>query len=145
MAGSVNKVILIGNLGNDPEVRYLEGGQAVANFSLATNRVYNTRDNERREETEWHRVVLWGRQAETAEKYLKKGRTVYIEGRLRTRQWQDKDGVTKYTTEIVGEIMTMLGGQRDDNHSQESNTSSVSKKDVNTELPPEDAADDLPF
>ena len=142
---SVNKVILVGNLGNDPEVRYLEGGQAVANFSLATNRVYNTRDNERREETEWHRVVLWGRQAETAEKYLKKGRTVYIEGRLRTRQWQDKDGVTKYTTEIVGEIMTMLGGQRDDNHSQESNTSSVSKKDVNTELPPEDAADDLPF
>lgn len=114
MAGSVNKVILIGNLGIDPEVRYLENGQAVANFRLATNRVYTTKENERREETEWHRVVLWGKLAEIAEKYLTKGRTVYVEGRLRTRQWVDQTGAERYTTEVVGETMTMLGNKGDD-------------------------------
>lgn len=148
MAGSINKAILIGNLGGDPEVRYLEGGQAVANFTLATNRVYTTRENEKREETEWHRIVLWGKLAEIAEKYLKKGKTIYVEGRLRTRQWQDKDGVTKYTTEIVGETMTMLGGNpREDESGQKQHTTPKpsSEKTTAPSLPPNDPADDLPF
>jgi len=144
MAGSVNKVILIGNLGVDPEVRYLENGQAVANFRIATNRVYTTKDNERREETEWHRIVLWGKLAEIAEKYLTKGRTVYIEGRLRTRQWVDQNKIERYTTEIVGENMTMLGGKTDETKPP----TNVSDQQKNV-LPPEnkdDLGDDgLPF
>lgn len=111
MAGSVNKVILIGNLGADPEVRALESGQKVAQLSLATNRTYNNRDGQRIEETEWHRVVYWGRLAETCERYLKKGSTIYVEGRLRTRKWQDQSGAERYTTEVVGDNMTMLGGR----------------------------------
>lgn len=142
MAGSVNKVILIGNLGNDPEVRYLESGQAVANFSLATNRAYTTKDNERREETEWHRVVLWGKLAEIAEKYLAKGRTIYVEGRLRTRQWTDQNGVEKYTTEIVGETMTMLGGKGDQERTQATN---ATPQIAQPETANETIEDDLPF
>ena len=142
MAGSVNKVILIGNLGVDPEVRYLENGQAVANFRIATNRVYTTKDNERREETEWHRVVLWGKLAEISEKYLSKGRTVYIEGRLRTRQWVDQNGAERYTTEIVGENMTMLGGKTEDNKHIANNTSDTAPPAFNNN---DTVEDDLPF
>ncbi len=109
MAG-VNKVILIGNLGRDPEVRHLESGASVASFSIATTESYKDRNTgERRDVTEWHNIVLWRGLADIAEKYLKKGSTVYIEGKLRTRSWE-KDGVTRYTTEIVGDNMTMLGG-----------------------------------
>ncbi len=111
---SVNKVILLGNLGRDPEVRYSAEGSAVCNLSLATS--FNWRDRntgERREETEWHRVVLFGRLAEVAGEYLRKGRPVYIEGRLRTRKWTGQDGVERYTTEIIGEQMQMLGGRGD--------------------------------
>jgi single-strand DNA-binding protein len=140
MAGSVNKVILIGNLGIDPEVRYLENGQAVANFRIATNRVYTTKDNERREETEWHRVVLWGKLAEIAEKYLTKGKTIYIEGRLRTRQWVDQNKIERFTTEIVGENMTMLGGKNDGQNSQKTAPTVQPPKENNDDL-----KDDLPF
>lgn len=143
MAGSVNKVILIGNLGVDPEVKYLENGQAVANFRIATNRIYTTKDNERKEETEWHRIVLWGKLAEIAEKYLTKGRTVYIEGRLRTRQWVDQSGAERYTTEIVGETMTMLGGKGDDTKPNDAgNDTNYNSPEVDTNKPLDD---DLPF
>ena len=109
---SANKVILIGNLGRDPEVRYTPSGAAVCNRSLATTRNWKNRDSgERQEETEWHRVVLYDRQAEIAGEYLKKGRPVYIEGRLKTRKWQDKEGRDQYTTEIVAETMQLLGGR----------------------------------
>jgi single-strand DNA-binding protein len=108
MAG-VNKVILIGNLGADPEVRHLQNGTPVANFRLATSETYKDKTTgERREQTEWHHVVLWRGLAEITEKYLRKGSKVYIEGKLRTRQWQDKEGSTRYTTEIVADEMNML-------------------------------------
>lgn len=113
MAGSVNKVILVGNLGADPEIRALESGQKVARLSLATNRSYNNRDGQRVDETEWHRIEVWGRLAEIAEKYLTKGRTIYVEGRIRTRKWTDQNNIEKYTTEIVGETLTMLGNRDD--------------------------------
>ena len=109
---SVNKVILIGNLGRDPEVRYTPSGAAVCNLSLATTRNWKGKDSgERQEETEWHRVVLYDRLAEIAGEYLKKGRPVYIEGRLKTRKWQDKEGKDTYTTEIIADQMQLLGGR----------------------------------
>lgn len=109
---SVNKVILIGNLGKDPEVRYTPNGNAVCNINLATSRTWKSKDSgEKMEETEWHRVVLYDRQAEIAGEYLKKGRPVYIEGRIKTRKWQDKEGVDRYTTEIVAEEMKLLGSR----------------------------------
>lgn len=112
---SLNKVMLIGNLGKDPEVRYTTSGQAVASFSLATTERYkNKQSGDFEEKTEWHRITLWGRQAEVAGEYLAKGRTVYIEGRLQTRKWTDRDGNEKYTTEVVGERMQMLGGRGGD-------------------------------
>uniref|UniRef100_A0A6M3KVQ4 Putative single-stranded DNA-binding protein n=1 Tax=viral metagenome TaxID=1070528 RepID=A0A6M3KVQ4_9ZZZZ len=106
---SVNKVIVIGNLGQDPQVRYTPTGMAVANFNVATNERWTTKDGEKQERTEWHRTVLWGKNAENAGKYLEKGRSVYIEGRLQTRSWEDKEGVTRYVTEIVGQIVQFLG------------------------------------
>ena len=110
MAG-VNKVILVGNLGKDPEVRHLESGVPVASFSLATSESYKDRNTgERKTITEWHNVVLWRELAEVAEKYLKKGDQVYIEGKLRTRQWESENG-TRYTTEVIGDNMTMLGSR----------------------------------
>jgi single-strand DNA-binding protein len=110
---SVNKVILIGNLGRDPETRYTTGGDAVTNLNLATSEQWKDKSGEKQERTEWHRVVLFGRQAEVAGEYLKKGRSVYIEGRLQTRKYTDKDGVEKYSTEIVGDRMQLLGSGRD--------------------------------
>ena len=111
---SVNKVILIGNLGRDPEVRYTPNGSAVCNVSLATTRNWKSKDSgERQEETEWHRVVFFDRLAEIAGEYLKKGKSVYIEGRLKTRKWTDKDGVEKFTTEIFADQMQLLGGREE--------------------------------
>jgi len=134
MAG-VNKVILVGNLGKDPEVKYLDNGVAVANFSLATTENYKNKEGEKVSQTEWHNIVLWRGLAEVAEKYLKKGASVYIEGKIKTRKWEDKDGNTRYNTEILADNMTMLGGKKD---SQE-----------NPINPPQetasDKADDLPF
>lgn len=109
---SVNKVIIIGNVGKDPEVRYMPNGDAVCNLSVATSRTWKNKEGERQEETEWHRVVMYGRQAEVAGEYLKKGRPVYLEGRLKTRKWE-KDGVDHYTTEIVTDTMQLMGGKDD--------------------------------
>lgn len=109
---SVNKVIVLGNLGRDPEVRYTPSGAAVCNLRIATTRTWKNKDSgEKMEETEWHSVVLYDRQAEIAGEYLKKGRPVFIEGRLKTRKWQDKEGVDRYTTEIVADSMQLLGGR----------------------------------
>ena len=111
---SVNKVILIGNLGRDPEVRYTANGAAICNVSIATTRNWKSKDSgERQEETEWHRVVFFDRLAEIAGEYLKKGRSVYVEGRLKTRKWTDKDGIEKYTTEIIANDMTLLGSRNE--------------------------------
>ena len=109
---SVNKVIIIGNLGRDPEVRYTANGAAICNAAIATSRNWKDKTTgERQEETEWHRVVFYDRLAEIAGEYLKKGKSVYIEGRLKTRKWADKEGVEKYTTEIIAQEMTMLGSR----------------------------------
>ncbi|WP_424962695.1 single-stranded DNA-binding protein [Ekhidna sp.] len=144
----VNKVILVGRLGKDPEVRHLENGATVANFSMATSETYKDRQTgERREQTEWHNVVLWRGLAEVAEKYVKKGDMIYVEGKLRTRSWE-KDGVTRYTTEVVGDNMTMLGGSG--GSSQQGGDYSQSQSQPMQESAPSqdntsDATDDLPF
>lgn len=109
MAGSVNKVILIGRLGKDPEMRFTPGGRAVTNFTMATNEYWTDQNNERQERTEWHRIVTWGKLAENCAKLLSKGKHVYIEGRLQTRSWDDRDGNKRYTTEIVANAMQILG------------------------------------
>ncbi len=106
---SVNKVILIGNVGKDPDTRHLEGGNTVSRFSLATSEVYKNKDGEKITNTEWHNIVLWRGLAEIAEKYVKKGSQLFIEGRIRTRSYTDQSGNTKYTTEIIGDAMQMLG------------------------------------
>jgi single-strand DNA-binding protein len=108
MAG-VNKVILIGNLGRDPEVRYTQGGAAVANFTLATNEVWTDKGGERQERTEWHRIVVWGKQAEIVREHLSKGKQVYVEGSLQTRQWDDREGNKRTTTEVKALKVVMLG------------------------------------
>lgn len=108
---SLNKVMIIGNLGADPEMRFTANGDAMATFNVACNRRYTTRDGQQRDETEWVRVVLWRRLAELAGQYLSKGRQVYIEGRLQTRQWEDREGNTRYTTEVVAREMQFLGGR----------------------------------
>ena len=109
--GSVNKVILVGNLGRDAELRYTPGGAAVATLNLATTEVWNDKaSGQKQEKTEWHRIVLWGKSAESLSEYLTKGKQIYVEGRLQTRKWQDKDGNDKYTTEIRGDRIVLLGG-----------------------------------
>ena len=108
--GSVNKVILVGNLGRDAELKYTPGGAAVATLNMATTEVWNDKQGQRQEKTEWHRVVLWGKTAESLTEYLTKGKQIYVEGRLQTRQWDDKDGNKRYTTEIRGDRIVLLGG-----------------------------------
>ncbi len=155
MAG-INKVILVGNLGKDPEVRYLEGGTAVANFPIATSETFKDRTSgERKTNTEWHNIVVWRGLAEIAEKYLKKGSQIYLEGKLRTRQWQDKDGNNRYTTEVVADNLQMLGRKEDSpsGNTPQVNPSTPTAAPVKTENPaltPEidksnDQVDDLPF
>jgi len=140
MAG-VNKVILIGNLGKDPEVRYLDSGVAVANFSLATTESYKNKEGERVSQTEWHNVVLWRGLAEVAEKWLKKGSSVYIEGKIRNRKWEDKEGNTRYNTEILADNMTMLG-KKDTGSSETSESTTTTTEES---IPQEEKGDDLPF
>ncbi|MBF9255218.1 single-stranded DNA-binding protein [Pontibacter sp. 172403-2] len=118
---SVNKVILVGNLGKDPEVRHLEGGVAVARFSLATSETFKDKNGQKQERTEWHNIVLWRGLAEVAEKYLRKGQSVYIEGKIRSNNYQDKEGVQRYSTEIVADNMTMLGGRSDNGNGNSGN------------------------
>jgi single-strand DNA-binding protein len=120
---SVNKVILMGNLGRDPEVRFMPNGDAVCNFSIATTDSWKDKAGERQEKTEWHNIVMYRRLAEIAGEYLKKGRPVYLEGRLQTRKWQTKEGQDRYTTEVIADSMQMLGG-RDGAPAQESQPSS---------------------
>ena len=110
---SVNKVILVGRLGRDPETRFTGAGQAVANFSVATDETYKDRNGERQKRTEWHKIVVWGKQAEIAQQYLKKGSLVFIEGRIQSREWQDKEGQKRTSFEIVASNFRMLGGRGD--------------------------------
>lgn len=144
----VNKVILLGRLGKDPEVRTLENGAVVANFTMATSEVYKDKNTgERKENTEWHNVVLWRNAAEIASKYLKKGDQCYIEGKLRTRSWV-KEGVTRYTTEVVGETITLLGSRRDGGSSVGESQSASAPQERNAPEPRpamENPTDDLPF
>ncbi len=147
MAG-VNKVILVGHLGRDPELRYTQSGQAVANFTLATSESYSKRDGEREERTEWHRIVAWGRLAEICAEYLSKGRQIYIEGRIQTREWEDREGEKRRTTEIVAREMQMLGRRGETNTSY--NDSQAPTTDTpapsttaDPSTPPPD--DDIPF
>jgi single-strand DNA-binding protein len=109
---SLNKVMLIGNLGADPEIRRTGQGQAVATLRIATNEVWFDKDHNKQERTEWHRVILWAKLAELAEQYMRKGGSIYVEGRLQTRQWQDQQGQARYTTEVVGQNILLLGGGR---------------------------------
>ena len=111
MAGGVNKVILIGNLGADPEVRFTPGGQAVANFRIATSDSWTDKNGQKQERTEWHRIVVWGKLAELCGEYLKKGRQCYVEGRLQTREWTDKENKKNYTTEVVANTVQFLGSR----------------------------------
>ena len=134
MAG-VNKVILVGNLGKDPEIRHLEGGTAVANFSIATSESYKDKSGQKIEQTEWHAIVVWRAQAEFAEKYLKKGMTVYVEGKLRTRSWDDKEGHKRDKTEIVCDTINIL--------SKKENTTAPTNEEPNIQSPK--SGDDLPF
>ncbi len=145
MAG-VNKVILIGNLGKDPEIRNLESGAKVANFPIATTEFYKGKDGNRVEQTEWHNIVLWNNLAELAEKYLKKGNSVYIEGRIRTRSWDDKDGVKRYTTEIMGNQMTFLGGPKESGgDGSQRDGGGQQQPDTSPETMEEGGDSDLPF
>ncbi len=140
----VNKVILLGRLGKDPEVRNLENGATVANFTMATSETYKDKTTgERKEITEWHNVVLWRGLAEIASKYLRKGDQVYIEGKLRTRSWE-KEGVTRYTTEILGDNMTLLGSKPAGSTSGDRAPQQSSQPAANFTAPP-NTSDDLPF
>jgi single-strand DNA-binding protein len=109
----VNKVILVGRLGADPEIRYTQGGAAVANFNMATSENWTDREGQKQERTEWHRIVVWGKMAETCSQFLSKGRQVFVEGRLQTRQWEDKEGHKRYTTEIVASTVQFLDRNQD--------------------------------
>lgn len=140
MAG-VNKVILIGNLGKDPEVKTLENGTKVCNFPIATSETWKDKQGQKKEQTEWHNIVLWRSLAEIAERYLGKGSQVYIEGKLRTRQWEDKDGNKRYTTEVIGDTLTMLGKKPEADGSH-SNTTQNNHSNFNTQSGSED---DIPF
>src|SRR5690242_8183201 len=143
---SLNKVMLIGNLGKDPEVRYTAAGTAVASFSLATSERFKNKNGEWEEKTEWHNVTLWARLAEIAGEYLSKGKTVYIEGRLQTRKWQDRDGKDRYTTEIVGEKMQMLSGKGEGGGSRQNGGRSESQsQEPSYEEPTFNPDDDIPF
>lgn len=139
----VNKVILIGNVGADPDIRYLDGGVAVARFSLATTESYKNKNGERIDQTEWHNIVLWRGLAEVAEKYVKKGMRLYIEGRIRTRSWDDQNGVKRYTTEIQGDNMQMLSGKEHSASSRGNDTPVPPIQDAPVNTPEE--SDDLPF
>ncbi len=146
MANGVNKAILIGNLGADPEVKHLDSGTVVARLRMATGESYRDRDGNRQERTEWHNVVLWRRLAEVAEQYLKKGDQIYVEGRLQTRSYE-KDGVTKYFTEIIGNSMTMLGKKSSSDDQPAAYSSSGGGNESSQEGPAEEPSgdDDLPF
>ena len=138
----INKVILIGNLGKDPEIRYTRDGTAVANLNLATSESWNDANGQRQERTEWHRVVAWSKLAEIAKEYLSKGRQVYIEGKLQTRSWEDKDGQKRYTTEIKADQMVMLGGRGD---GPRTDAETPPESEGRSQQPFEATEEDVPF
>ncbi len=154
MAG-INKVILLGNLGKDPDIRHLEGGASVANFPLATTEFYKDKNGNKVEQTEWHNIVLWRAQAEFAGKYLKKGNMILIEGKLRTRSWEDKDKVKRYTTEVVGDNVTIVNNshnvrkeentQANQTASGHSETTATAASHAETVAGGNSGSDDLPF
>ncbi len=155
---SVNKVILVGNLGKDPEVRYMPSGEAIANITVATTDSWKDKQGEKQERTEWHRVSFFGKLAEIVGQYLKKGSQIYVEGRLQTRKWQDKEGQDRYTTEIVADKMQMLGGRSgggmgsmdqdsgaQDNGRSEPSAKSSGSAPVKSSAGFDDFEDDIPF
>lgn len=146
---SVNKAILVGNVGTDPEIRYLEGGNVVAKFPLATTEFYRNRNGENSSSTEWHNVVAWRQLAELAEKYIRKGRQLYVEGRISTRSWEDKDGNKRYTTEIVANTIQLLGPKPADEGGADTSTREQPSGKQEQPIQPETAEpaedDDLPF
>lgn len=144
---SVNRVILIGNLGKDPELRFMPNGDAVCNFSIATTENWKDKNGQKQEKTEWHNIVIYRKLAEIAGEYLKKGRPVYVEGRLQTRKWQDKDNIDRYTTEVVVNEMQMLGNKSDNN---EPRVNTASERQPQPNAMPDDGGfetmeDDIPF
>jgi single-strand DNA-binding protein len=145
--GSVNKVILVGNLGRDAELRYTPGGAAVATLNLATTEVWNDKGGQRQEKTEWHRIVLWGKQAESLQEYLTKGKQIYVEGRLQTRQWDDKDGNKRYTTEIKADRVTLLGGSGGGGRAASMDRGGSAVSHTGSDEPPMEPItdDDIPF
>lgn len=142
MARGVNKAIIIGNVGGDPETKYMANGTAVTNLTIATNETWKDKQTgEQKDRTEWHRVSMFGRLAEIASEYLRKGSSVYVEGKIRTRKWQDKSGQDRYTTEIIADQMQMLGGRS----GPASSTPEGRPKPASAELGPDDFDDDIPF
>lgn len=143
---SVNKAILIGNLGRDPEIRYTPSGQAVASFTIATSEKWRDKDGQMQERTDWHNIVCWGRQAELANQYLKKGRPVYLEGRIQNRSYDDKEGNKKYISEIVVQRLQFLGGRPEDGGAASSGGGTGTHQEL-PEMPPDTVGedDDLPF
>jgi single-strand DNA-binding protein len=139
---SVNKVILIGNLGKDPELRFTQTGSAVANFSIATSEQWNDRDGKRQERTEWHNIVVWGKQAESCGQYLAKGRQVYVEGSIRTRSYDDKTGTKRYVTEIVAQRIQFLGGGGGTRLPSQMDSSPGDESSMGSQAPMDD---DIPF
>ncbi len=142
----VNKAIILGNLGADPEVRHTKAGTCVATISVATSRSYKNSEGEKIENTQWHRIVFWAKLAEIVEKYLRKGASVYVEGRIETRKWKDKEGVDRYTTEIVAEQMNMIG-KKDSNAPPHPGEEAIEEPKENEDTAPPTGAeeDDLPF
>lgn len=144
MAG-VNKVILIGNLGKDPEIRNLENGATLARFSIATSESYTDKEGNKVTQTEWHNIVVWRKLAEIAGKYLKKGSQVYIEGKLKSRSWEDENKITRYTTDIHADTFTMLGSRNDDGSSNQGASIQENSSQNSAKIEADDMADDLPF
>jgi single-strand DNA-binding protein len=151
---SINKVILVGNVGKDPEIRHLDSGVAVANFPLATSENYTAKNGDKVESTEWHNIVAWRGLAEVVEKYVTKGRQLYIEGKIKTRSWEDKEGNKRYTTEVVADVMQMLGNRQDNQQnskpesSYDNNQAGGSNNFAGASEPESDdqgGDDDLPF
>ena len=145
MAGSVNKVILVGRLGQDPEVRYTQGGTAVANLRIATDETWKDQSGERQQRTEWHTVVVWRRLAEICGQYLSKGKQIYIEGKLQTRSWQDREGNKRYSTEIQADNMVMLGGRSDEGHAAPPAQSAPAAQPAAAGSDSGTSDDDIPF
>ena len=143
--GSVNKVVLVGHLGGDPETRFTASGAAVANFNLATNESWRDANSEIQDKTEWHRCVMFGKSAELGGDLLKKGQLVYVEGKLQTRNWEDKDGVKRYTTEVLCEMFTMLGRKMDNEGGAQQAPSQASNDSSNSSSDSNDEDDDIPF